>query len=304
VKIVLSINKTEIVEKEVPGKLDQNLRRGHLAQQFGINLLCAFCAVAPVPQEEDVGLDAIGTILRRDGRNLFAEGSFGVQFKAKSVREIPYKQDQYDWLRRLNLPFFIGSVDIPAQAVALYATHHVLCRVDFEQYHSAVMYLDEYSRNTKDGELHQYLGPPILQWTHKDSESEDFQKQAYAVLKAWVSLEQAHYALRCIKTTDNVSWQINEVPELTSTMMIGHQDWLRRDIEAAIPYLMKIGLYFFKIRLNEEPPTPEEIAFMLFLRVLQEYITEESKFGFQILTSMYPHPHDDLVINIQVKNRD
>jgi hypothetical protein len=113
----------------VPGRLGRNLRIGHRAEELGIELLRAFCAVAPLPQAEDVGFDAIGTILRSDGRFLIAEDSFCVQFKAKSVWEIVYDKAGYDWLRKLSLPLFIGSVEISLQEVALYATHHVACRV-------------------------------------------------------------------------------------------------------------------------------------------------------------------------------
>jgi hypothetical protein len=261
--------------------------------------------VAPVPQEEDVGFDAIGTILRKDGRFLIAEDSFCVQFKARSVRKIAYNQAEYDWLRRLSLPLFIGSVDVSAQEVALYATHHVSCRVDSEQYNSAVMYLDERSWNRKDGVLHQYLGQPILQWTHQDGESEDFRTQAYAVLRAWVLLEQAHYSLRCIKTTHLVRWRTNEVPEPDGTMMVGYPEELRRDIEVATPYLMKIGAHFMGKALNDDPPSFEAITFMLLAMWLHENGAEGFKFVVQTLASKFLQGHDDLSMNLQLKmNRD
>jgi len=76
----------------MPGRLGRNLRGGHRAEGLGVDLLRAFCAVAPVPQTEDVGFDAVATVLRVDGRFLMAEQSFCVQFKARSVRTIPYDQ--------------------------------------------------------------------------------------------------------------------------------------------------------------------------------------------------------------------
>ena len=154
----------------MPGRLGRNLRSGHRAEGLGIELLRAFCAVAPVPQAEDVGFDAIGTILRSDRRFLIADASFCVQFKANSVREIVYDKAGYDWLRKLSLPLFIGSVDVSLQEVALYATHHVTCHVDSDQYNSVVMYLDERPGSSEDGVLHQSLGAPLLHWTHQDGE--------------------------------------------------------------------------------------------------------------------------------------
>jgi len=46
-----------------------------------VELLRALCAVAPVPQSEDIGFDAVATVLRLDGRFLTAEHSFCVQTK-------------------------------------------------------------------------------------------------------------------------------------------------------------------------------------------------------------------------------
>jgi hypothetical protein len=94
----------------VPGKLDRNLRAGHRAEDRGVNLLQEFCAVARVPQPEDVGFDAVATVLRVDGRFWVAEHSFCVQFKARSVRDLAYDHAAYKWLRALPLPLFIGSV--------------------------------------------------------------------------------------------------------------------------------------------------------------------------------------------------
>ena len=285
----------------MPGRLGRNLRRGHRAEGLGIELLRAFCAVAPVPQTEDFGFDAIGTVLRSDGRFWIPEDSFCVQFKAKSVREIRYDQAGYDWLRKLCLPLFIGSVDASAREVALYVTHHVSCRVDSEHYNSAVMYLDERQSGGKDGVLHQHLGPPILQWSHQDGESEDFRARAYAVLKAWVSREQADVSLRCIKTTHLVRWRTNEIPEPNGTMMVGYREDLRRDIEAATPYLMKIGAHFLEKTLTADPPTVEAITFMLLAMWLHENGADSFKQVAQVLASKFLQGHNDLSMHLQLK---
>lgn len=126
----------------MPGKLWRNLRSGHRAEGLGVELLRQLCAVAPVPQTEDVGFDAVATVLRIDGGLLRAGNSFCVQFKARSVREIPYDRAAYDSLRALDLPLFIGSVDAATQELALFTTHNATCRVDAEHYDSVTMRLD------------------------------------------------------------------------------------------------------------------------------------------------------------------
>ena len=69
----------------MPGKRSNNLRKGDLAEGFSILALRSFTAVAPVPREEDVGIDVICTLLRPEGKLLYAEDSFFVQIKSASI---------------------------------------------------------------------------------------------------------------------------------------------------------------------------------------------------------------------------
>src|SRR5689334_9242475 len=46
---------------------DDALRSGDRAEQVGIDMLRDIAAVAPVPREEDFGIDAIATILENHG---------------------------------------------------------------------------------------------------------------------------------------------------------------------------------------------------------------------------------------------
>jgi hypothetical protein len=56
-------------------------------------------AVAEVTRTEDIGLDAIATLLRLDNDgNLYAEDSFVVQLKADSVTSIQYQDHELEWL--------------------------------------------------------------------------------------------------------------------------------------------------------------------------------------------------------------
>lgn len=242
----------------MPGRLGRNLRSGHRAEGLGIELLRHLCAVAQAPQTEDVGFDAVATILRNDGALLVAENSFCVQFKARSVREIPYDRAAYDWLRALELPLFIGSVDAATQELALFTTHNAACRVDADHYDSVTLRLDSPSR-VQDRVLHEWLGDPILSWTHQDMQADDFRRKAYTVLAAWVRGEQVHHPLRSITTTQLVKWKTNEPPVGAGTMLTGHADDLRRDVDAAAPYLMKLGTHFLSLK----SPTPQAIAFLL-----------------------------------------
>src|SRR3954449_2633352 len=70
----------------------RNYRTGDRAEDLGIFLLKAFCAVAPIPRQEDFGLaDAVATLLRSEGRFWYAEDSFLVQFKSRTEKNLTLK---------------------------------------------------------------------------------------------------------------------------------------------------------------------------------------------------------------------
>ena len=64
-----------------------------------------------MPTTEDVGVDAVCTILRGEGRALCATNTFGVQIKAVSVRRIPFDDERSAyWLHDLDTPMFLMSI--------------------------------------------------------------------------------------------------------------------------------------------------------------------------------------------------
>ena len=106
------------------GTLDDNLRRGSLHETMGHHLLRGFAAVAPFPREQDYGIDFVATLLKRElARSLAADRTIAVQTKSVSERSITYDGAAARWLRDLDLPFFIGSVDTDNNSMALYSTH-------------------------------------------------------------------------------------------------------------------------------------------------------------------------------------
>ena len=59
----------------VMGKRIRNYRTGDRAEDLGIFLFKAFCAIAPIPRQEDFGLaDAVATLLRSEGKVLVRRG--------------------------------------------------------------------------------------------------------------------------------------------------------------------------------------------------------------------------------------
>ena len=111
----------------MPGRMDDNLRRGNNSENLGLHLLRAVGAVAPVPRDQDIGIDAIVTLLKRDqGRRLVSGSSVFVQLKSASVRKIVFTSTDLEWLHRLELPYFIGSVCASDASISLYTVHSAI----------------------------------------------------------------------------------------------------------------------------------------------------------------------------------
>src|SRR5258706_3711036 len=96
----------------MPRHRHKDFRSGDLAEAMGVLLLKGIAAVAEVTRTEDGGIDAVATLLRPGPDDLLiAEDSFFVQIKSSSKRRIVYDRHEVEWLKELQLPFFIASVD-------------------------------------------------------------------------------------------------------------------------------------------------------------------------------------------------
>jgi len=110
----------------MPGRLRTNFRSGNLAEHLGLLLLKGIAAIADVPRTEDVGLDAVATLLRRDSDgNCYAEDGFVVQLKSDSETYLEYRGHQLKWFLAQSQPMFIGLVSRKEGSISLYPTLHV-----------------------------------------------------------------------------------------------------------------------------------------------------------------------------------
>src|SRR5262245_1350772 len=109
----------------MPRRRWKDFRSGDWNEDLGILMLKGFAAVASVPRPEDFGLDAIATLLRNQEESgyLYAEDSFYVQLKSASTKKIIYKNDEIQWLRDMQLPFFIGVVKKGDCSIQLFPGH-------------------------------------------------------------------------------------------------------------------------------------------------------------------------------------
>ena len=212
----------------MPGKMDENLRRGNNTENLGLHLLRGIGAVAPVPRDQDVGIDAVVTLLRHDeGRRLLAGSNVFVQLKSSSIRSLVFHEDDIDWLHRLELPYFIGSVDQATSSIALFTVHTLTnlgsriqaqlfldttqgcinCVENAAQFHEWLD-LEEGTRTTKV-----YVGPPVLKWDIEDLRRPEFLAVSNHVLQAWVSLVHENRLLKTIGESKMAKWETGTPPQ-------------------------------------------------------------------------------------------
>jgi hypothetical protein len=196
----------------MPGRRLKSYRSGDINEDLGIFLLKSFSLVAPVPRQEDVGLDAVATLLRSDGKFLIAEDSFCVQFKS-SKKPIVYKEHGVAWLKTLKLPFFIGYLDRKKLQIELFATHELSAILIEQDYQEIVLHLRPDSRVLPgDGIRNVGFGVPLLKWSANDLNDEGFAERAYKSMKVYLPAEQFNLRHRDIRVLRPIFWRTNFEP--------------------------------------------------------------------------------------------
>jgi hypothetical protein len=232
----------------MPGRRWKDFRSGDWNEELGILLLKAVAAVAPVPRQEDFGLDAIATLLRDDdtGDYLLTEESFYVQLKSDSERKVKYAGHGVSWLKNLQLPFLIGQVDKKDASLALYPTHR-LSQVLLEGPHKEIHLYFGSVNESKGGTDQRYagLGPPLLCWTTYDVAREDFAPWAYSILKPYLEAEQRNVKYRNIRYCEPITWETNQIPRCANSHMIFgstvSDDDLYESLRSMTPHLHKFA---------------------------------------------------------------
>jgi hypothetical protein len=201
------------------GRRHKHFRSGDLNEELGILLLKGIAAVANVARPEDVGIDAIATLLRNGPNDmLIAENSFYVQFKSSSHRKLTFADHEVRWLEQLRLPFFIGSVRKADSAIDLYPTHR-LSQVILEAKYSEIhLFLDEKRHLHEDGGARRInIGPPLLSWSINDLVDRNFSELAFSVLKPYLDAEERNILYREVRYVETISWETGKPPKAESS---------------------------------------------------------------------------------------
>lgn len=100
-----------MADKDTGGRLHRNFRPGHIVESLEIILCRPFFAIARIEQEEDFGVDFVGTLLRQSLRVMIAEQSCLIQVKISTSARFEFRGEGVNWLRKLVLPYFPLVVD-------------------------------------------------------------------------------------------------------------------------------------------------------------------------------------------------
>lgn len=204
------------------GRRGRNLREGDLAEGIGLELIRAFALVAPVPRTEDVGIDAVGTLVRPGHPHLVAERSFLIQVKSASVPWLDYVGPSYHWLMELKLPLFVAKVRLSEALVELYTTHRAVDPLD-GKLKGVRMYLSkinafgedyDHAPDVRKGVHHVSLGDPVLRWTAANAATNVFRQKAYEILHRVIEIEESNLSLRGYKQWNALRWKTNEAAKL------------------------------------------------------------------------------------------
>lgn len=200
-----------------------NFRSGDRAEALGMVLLQAFCAVAPVPRQEDFGLaDAVATLLRRDGIFVHAEDSFLVQFKSRTETTLSYVGAAFEALCAQELSVYVARVDLRQASIELHSLGRGFAHGNFNDAKALIAHLDGYpSCELVDDVLHLPLVVPILRWSASDLEDSEFVEVAYRTLKQHLAIERWNRSQRKSGVSRQIRWATNAPPvEIGQTLLL------------------------------------------------------------------------------------
>jgi hypothetical protein len=270
----------------MPGKLDSNLRRGNFQEELGVLLLRSFCAVAPVPRTEDVGVDVVATLLeRKDNRVLFAKESFLIQFKASSVSHLLYEGDSLDWFRNLKIPFFIGRVNLVKANISIYTTHRARIRggsaprleLHLKQCREGKGYWvvpSSHWYKYRSDRARVYLGKPILVLSLSNMKYWLEGNRIYGLMKKWIEVEERTINTLNTGYAQEYIWKTGVEPIRWQESFEGFGSEYIKEILSKLEAPMEALTFHLLTDLNDD----ERKALIQFLNLLEKY-GDGSKFG-------------------------
>lgn len=170
------------------GQVPRNFRPGQIAEGIAFDLCRPFMAMARVEQEEDFGIDFIGTLLRQSSKTYSAEQSCMIQAKIASSARFHIKGLGINWLRQLVLPYFPLVVDREKSKVYLYTLNDWHWVIHLTLVNEYIFVLEEDMDNDPCDSFFS-LGDPLMSWDIHESAHPDFCTWAYSVMRPAITIE-------------------------------------------------------------------------------------------------------------------
>ena len=193
-----------------------NYRSGDIKEDLGLMLLAGLGAVAPVPREDDFGVDAVVTLLESESKFLFPRQSFWVQLKSSDTSEIQLEDDEVEWLRLIDLPLFIGLVNGHEAAISLYSTNLVYehFTIDAKYRLISLRFGTGLVEDASPTSLTVYLGEPILKWSVPSVFDRTFRQLGYQIMSKWLDIEGENVRSRKAGIYCLAAWKTNAPPAI------------------------------------------------------------------------------------------
>jgi len=267
------------------GRRLRSYRIGDLNEELVILLLKSLAAVAPIPRQEDFGLDAVATLLRPDQKSscVYAEKSFYVQFKTESRYPLSYQGHELEWLKNLQLPLFIGQVRRQDSTLRLFPAHglnEIFVLRDFRDFKELIVKLQDQGkakRLVNQDRCEVFLGEPLLSFNMEQASDSVFTDRAYQILRDYLPLEQQNVNSRCLRFYRHIRWTTNEKVLSEGQLVALRRTFLKNDLydacESIVPGLEVIKLY----AENEDSVLAEKLRSLV--NHLREFLTTPEVLG-------------------------
>lgn len=232
------------------GRTYSTFRSGNLSEHLGVLLLKGLAAVAEVSRPEDIGLDAIATLLRLDeDRNYYAEDVFVVQLKSASEKKIKYTGHELAWLKGQNEAMFIGLSSLKKSSIRLFSTIHILQAIMTQQPKEVTAYFSPPPADwrhifpweaTRSDNVTVYLGEPVISWKLSDISSKKWKSSAYGIMKAFLNaVRLERYQLK-LGQSSKLTWSTNNTcsPDLHFQMLMPQPAPVSEHAQHCLPLLL------------------------------------------------------------------
>ncbi len=211
----------------MPGLLLDSYYQGNRNEYLAHYILSALGVAVKVPHEEDIGVDFICTMAKKEDRRLTFSSSFLVQIKPMSrnndlafggphEKTRQWQKEQINWLFSQDLPFLIGLVDKAKLVLSLYMTSTMWSAFYGNERMGQVVLQPGIPPNAEDiipapsnttmhdwpagmGDGKKYeipLGPPIVRISIDETEDRFKVENFRAVLEYFLILEQQNIIYR------------------------------------------------------------------------------------------------------------